>query len=542
MVVAAAGVGLVFSSFSTYDFVQHLDGQVHSVHCSFVPGLAAPDASGTSGCTATMMSRYSSVGRSFLWGGVPVSLAAMGVFAFLIFFAADVIWSRRERDVAATGLLAMATGVPAFASLVMGIIAAVELGTACKLCIGIYVASAAALAGGFGAWQANRRQRFELGDETAPERWRPQPATRGYLGLVVAAGLLFVAAPAIAYVSVAPEHREYLSRCGTLDVASDTYGVMIPVGERGDVPMVEVIDPLCPACRALDERIGHVDGAARLERRLLLFPLDNACNWTVDVAVHPGACTVSEAMLCARDEAPAVMAWAFANQEEIRAAAADDPRAARRMVVAAFPKLGGCVGTARARTRLNKSLRWAVRNRLPLLTPQLFMSGVRVCDADTDLGLDYALTALLEMHDAGELPKPKRLPRRDVWRQEPVEPRSGAAAAAPPWAGQSEDAAADRQAAVGPVAPADEGTEAGDEATGVSAADQSSPAVNEDGETPDRSTGSMAVGEQSEAATPDDNAPNGAKGGGDADEPGEAAASDGATPDEPVADPTEERL
>ena len=39
LVLAGALVGLTFAGFSTYDFVQHLDRQVHSVHCSFIPGL-----------------------------------------------------------------------------------------------------------------------------------------------------------------------------------------------------------------------------------------------------------------------------------------------------------------------------------------------------------------------------------------------------------------------------------------------------------------------------------------------------------------------
>ena len=33
---------------------------------------------------------------------------------------------------------------------------------------------------------------------------------------------------------------------------------------------------------------------------------------------------------------------------------------------------------ARARSKINKSLRWAVRNRLPLFTPQLFIEGVKL--------------------------------------------------------------------------------------------------------------------------------------------------------------------
>ena len=43
LVMVGAFLGFVFASFSTYDFVRHLDRQVHGVHCSFVPGLSSLD-------------------------------------------------------------------------------------------------------------------------------------------------------------------------------------------------------------------------------------------------------------------------------------------------------------------------------------------------------------------------------------------------------------------------------------------------------------------------------------------------------------------
>ena len=56
----AALVGLVFASASTLDFVQHLDRQVHDLHCSFAPGLVEADQEST-GCQVTLLSPYSSV-------------------------------------------------------------------------------------------------------------------------------------------------------------------------------------------------------------------------------------------------------------------------------------------------------------------------------------------------------------------------------------------------------------------------------------------------------------------------------------------------
>jgi protein-disulfide isomerase len=165
---------------------------------------------------------------------------------------------------------------------------------------------------------------------------------------------------------------------------------------------VEVLDPLCPACRSFEERLEASALDTRLERKLLLFPLDDQCNWMVDRALHPGACTVSEAVLCADGRANEVLSWAFSHQHEIKKAAKDDPKAAARMVREKFPQIGKCVGSPQVQAELNQALRWAVRNQLPVLTPQLYVEGTKLCDADTDLGMDYMLTRLAKRAETGE--------------------------------------------------------------------------------------------------------------------------------------------
>ncbi|HWU86435.1 MAG TPA: vitamin K epoxide reductase family protein, partial [Kofleriaceae bacterium] len=157
VVLAGALLGIVFAGLSTYDFVQHLDRQVHSLHCSFVPG--AGKEAGVSGCQVAMMSEYSSVLRSRVWGGIPISLPAMAVFAFLGLFALDLLVTRRKDDPRATAFLALAAGLPAATSLVMLIISLTRLGTTCTLCVSIYVASAACLTGAIGLWRRAVRGR-----------------------------------------------------------------------------------------------------------------------------------------------------------------------------------------------------------------------------------------------------------------------------------------------------------------------------------------------------------------------------------------------
>jgi uncharacterized membrane protein len=391
----------VFAAFSTAEFAQHLDRQVHDIHCSFIPDAEA-ELEEVSGCEVAMMSPYSSVLRTKVWGGLPIALPAMGIFAFLIWRALDLMLRQPDQRKAAANFLIVATLIPVGASVVMGYIAATELQAACKICIGIYGSSAAVLLASVLCRRAVLKDpSSRAGGNKALSVW-----------LTATAQLFaFVAVPAALYLSLAPDFSRYLGSCGALREQEDSYGIMIELG--GDstlVEAIEIFDPLCPACRAFEERLDASEVQSQLHRKAVLFPLDSSCNWMVSRSLHPGACTVSKAILCADQSAnqseasaAAVIDWAFAQQEAILEASKKDPEAAMRMVTAEFPSLAACVGSAEVEARLNKSLRFAVRNSIPVLTPQLYVAGVKVCDQDTDLGLDWALAKMLELHAAGQL-------------------------------------------------------------------------------------------------------------------------------------------
>jgi uncharacterized membrane protein len=408
-VLAGALIGLVFASVSSYDFVQHLDRQVHSLHCSFIPG--GTHAGNDSGCQAAMMSSYSSVFRTHLWGGLPISLPAMSVFAFLLFYAVDLLVTRRKDDPRATGFLALATALPAVMSLVMLTISLTKLGTVCKVCVGIYIASGLSVIGALGTWRrAVRGARGPATDGGTSASLAP-PATRstGVLAGMFGVGVAFVLVPILLYVVMAPDHARFIGTCDALPKPDDTYGIMVPIGPTrhgaNAAPAIEIFDPLCPACRAFEERLTGSGVDDDLARRAVLFPLDNTCNWMVTEATHPGACTVSEAVLCAqtmqkgeRNRAAEVIAWAFEVQDRIREEAKTDPTAAARIVKERFPELAACVGSPEAKSRLNKSMRWVVANNIRVLTPQLFIDNVKLCDEDVDLGLEYTLSVMLDRH------------------------------------------------------------------------------------------------------------------------------------------------
>ncbi len=398
VVLVGATIGLVFAGISTFDFVQHLDRQVHSLHCSFIPGMG--HESGTSGCQVAMMSTYSSVFRSRVWGGVPIALPAMSVFAFILLAAFDLVLTRRKDDRRATAFLALATCLPAVMSLVMLTISLTKLGTTCKLCVCIYIASTLCVVGAVGAW---RRASRPMATAKGGAQLVPMDGGSLSMGRLAGAfgiGVGFVLVPIILYLVLAPDNSKFIGTCDTLPKPDDAYGVMVRLTNdrvaADAAPAIEVLDPLCPACKAFEERLAKSGDADRLDRKAILFPLDNTCNWMVTEATHPGACTVSEAVLCAGAKAPDVIAWAFEVQDRIREETAKDPAAAARIVKERFPELAACVGSPEARSKLNKSLRWSVANNVRVLTPQLFVRGAKLCDEDVDLGLEYALPRLID--------------------------------------------------------------------------------------------------------------------------------------------------
>jgi uncharacterized membrane protein len=420
LLVLAAIAGFAFAAVSTYDFVAHLDRQVHGIHCSFLPGIGAAE-SGNTGCHTTLMSPYSSVLRSSVWGGIPISLPAMSVFAFLAFWGLWLLLRDRQSDPNATGFALAAAALPTVASLVMGYVSIVELDAACKLCIGIYLSSATALIAALMLWlDARRTQQLRHGGE---------PVAFGVLVLAFGLGVLFVAAPLTTYALAAPDFGRYVGSCGQLSHAPDPQ-LLVALGPQDRAAsMIEVLDPLCPSCRGFEKRFSEMEASQTVSRRALLFPLDNACNWMVGDAIHPGACAISEAMLCAGERAQDVMGWAFENQEAIMTAARADPKAAQRMAAERFPELGRCIGSAGARNKLNLALRYAVKNRLQVLTPQVFVQGLRLCDEDTDLGLDYALPRLVERARSQPVElKPPSAPQPAIALQpQPAPPRPAAA-------------------------------------------------------------------------------------------------------------------
>jgi hypothetical protein len=344
------------------------------------------------------MSPWSAVLRSITWGGIPVALPGFALYSFLLFRGVDLWIRRRECSPGSWSFLAVAAAFPVLASVVMGTIAVVHIGTLCKLCVGIYASSVVSFGAALWGWyQAHGRHGLAA-----------DPFGRGPGPWIVAGaeGATFLLVPLVLYLILAPDASALVGTCGQLQKPDDPAGLLVALDDNANgTPVIEVLDPLCPACRAFERRYQATGRAEALQRRALLFPLDSSCNWMVSEAVHPGACAVSEAVMCAGERGREVLAWAYQEQDALRAAAAQDPARPGAMAAERFPELAACIGSSSARARINRGLRWAVANQLPVMMPQLFVAGQKVCDEDTDLGLDYALAHLLDS-DAPAAPTP----------------------------------------------------------------------------------------------------------------------------------------
>src|SRR3954468_9733391 len=155
LALGAALLGLTFGSLSSLDYIQHLDRQVHDVHCSYVPGLGA-EASPDNACRVAMYSPFAALFRDRYWGGVPISLFALGAFSFFAAFSFYLLIGGRAAPRKALIFLAVFGTTPLLVSIMMAVISALRLGHFCKTCVGIYISSALLAVSGIAGWFVNR--------------------------------------------------------------------------------------------------------------------------------------------------------------------------------------------------------------------------------------------------------------------------------------------------------------------------------------------------------------------------------------------------
>ncbi len=390
--LVAALIGFVFAAYSTHDYAVHLDRQVHSVHCSFIPGAPVSDDADNA-CKTTLFSSYSAILRRTYWGGIPISLFAMGSFGFFAGLAAVIAVAKERAPRWTIALLAIAGFGPLVASGIMFTIAATQLHAFCKICVGIYACSIALAVCAVLSIRALRAAKSK------------EKAGRGVvLGMPVLA--VVTLAPALVYAATMPDMKPYIGGCGKITVKEESHGALVKIPTTHATRAVLLFeDPLCASCKGFHERLVSEGIFENLDVTLALFPLDTDCNWMLDRSIHPGACILSRAILCSKDKARQVLEWSFAEQDDLREVGKKDPKALQSRVTAKFPEIAGCIDAPTTIVRLNQHLHFASQNKIPVSTPQMFLGdsvatppkplgGLRICEEDTDLGLAWTLGQL----------------------------------------------------------------------------------------------------------------------------------------------------
>jgi len=403
LALVASILGLTFAAYSTYDYAEHLDRQIHAIHCSFIPGASASDEADNP-CKTALFSPYSAIYRASYWGGVPISLFALGAFSFFAGFAAYLLVASERAPRRALLFLGVLGVTPLLASLVMFFISLTRLHTFCRVCVGIYASSALLGAAAVMALMVHARRARGDVDRRVDPRGETEiasaPAGSPLLPVGWAAALGFCAVlPALVYVAALPDYRPFLASCGKLAVATEPHSALLKIPTaRAVQPVTLFEDPLCPSCKAFHERLVDEGVFDKLDVTLVMFPLDDEkdCNWMVDRALHPGACLLSRAVLCGGNErARAILEWSFDNQDDLRELGQKNVSALEKKIGERWGKdVVSCAQDRATVIRLQRNLHYAANNHIPVSTPQMFLGDKRICDEDTDLGLKYTLAQL----------------------------------------------------------------------------------------------------------------------------------------------------
>lgn len=384
MGLVASALGLTFAAYSSVDYARHLDRHLHDVHCSLIPGLAA-GADEENPCRAAMYSAYSALFRGTYWGGIPISLFALGAFSFFVGFSLYLLLAGQRASKSALLFFAAIGVTPLVVSLLMFFISITKLGSLCKTCVGIYLSSTLLAAAAFFAWRALRDGKGQ------PSTGKWGPPLLWLLGLGACTLL-----PSLVYASAVPDQRSYLKSCGKLEKTVETHNALLKLKTASSIrPAILFEDPLCPTCRAFHQRMIAEGVFDRLDIQMALFPLDSDCNWMLSSPIHPGACTVSKAVICGGDQAREVLEWAYDEQDDLVKAAKSGDAPLRALIGKKWgAPLLTCIDTPATKLRLNHELHFAADNAIPVSTPQMYLGDLKVCDEDTDLGLKYTLMQL----------------------------------------------------------------------------------------------------------------------------------------------------
>jgi protein-disulfide isomerase len=263
-------------------------------------------------CDRVATSRYSVV------LGLPVAAWGMLGYGLALLLAVAGLRPGRRREGWPAGLLFLVAAVASAAAVALALVSELAIGALCLLCAASWLTSFALLAA---AWRACRPDGVgaAVRGDLAVLRARP----------LLAAGLAAVAAIGVALGAAAyPRYWERSARTPKPDLAapgtspgSPGESAAVTQGPPGPIVVVEFSDYECPFCAKAHEDTKQLLSTrpdVTLVRRH--FPLDSACNPMVKRRMHPEACDLARAAICAEEQGklPAMDDALFRNQQAKR--------------------------------------------------------------------------------------------------------------------------------------------------------------------------------------------------------------------------------
>jgi len=290
--LSLAGIGV--AGFLTYLHLGLMRGEL--------VGGAACGGGGAFNCHAVTASSWG----SFL--GMP--LALWGLMGYVVVFGLSLL-ARQSADMAGHALTAITVLALAFVAidLVLLTVMLVVIRLFCSLCFVSYGINVALLVVAARALERPLLQTIQRAGaafrEVLPSA--RQPATWLFWGLVVTGAAAAVSLHVTSlYMSqgslggLQKQVREFVGRQQarvSVDVAGDPR-----IGEAAaPLQIIEFSDLFCPACQRASKLNTVILANHRGDASFVFkhFPLDTACNSTVQRNVHPGACRAAAALECA---------------------------------------------------------------------------------------------------------------------------------------------------------------------------------------------------------------------------------------------------
>jgi protein-disulfide isomerase len=287
--------------------------------------------------------------------GIPVAVWGVLGYGLALLLALAGLRPRRRREGWPAGLLFAVAAIASAAAVALALVSRFAIGALCILCAASWLTSFALLGA---AWRACRPEGVGA-------------AVRGDLGVLRARPLLtagLALSAACVVVLVAAAYPRYWARGAAGRPPEGGAGAPVSPGlppagpaaaTQGSLVVVEFSDYECPFCaRAHEETKQHLSTRPDVTLVRRHFPLDSACNPALSRRMHPEACELARAGICAEDQGkfPAMDDALFGNQQAKRPV--EEVAAAVGLDLAAFRR---CLSSPATEARLRSDVEAGIR-------------------------------------------------------------------------------------------------------------------------------------------------------------------------------------